>query len=66
MTDTRKEATSPPLGIICRLCHCPDLKVTRTRRGPGGKIYRWRRCQNDRCGHEQVTTESTNGQTSPK
>lgn len=60
VTDIRrrisKDFGAPPLGIICRKCHCPELHVTRTRKGPGGKIYRWRMC--GLCGETMVTTES--------
>ncbi len=65
MDDCREASPSAPaeapLGIICRKCACPELHVTRTRKGPPGKIYRWRKCRH--CGLEQVTTESANGQT---
>lgn len=45
------------LGIVCSRCECPDLRVVRTRKAWGGKVRRWRLCQNPNCGHEMVTTE---------
>ncbi len=50
-------------GIVCSRCECPDLRVTRTRKVWGGKIRRWRECQNPNCGHTNITTESGAGST---
>lgn len=49
-------APNDDLGIVCRKCECPDLRVTRTVKVFGGKIRRTRECQH--CGAEMTTTEA--------
>lgn len=44
-----------PLGICCPRCGCPDLRVTRTMRLPGGRVRRYRECRH--CGRRVCTLE---------
>ena len=50
-----------PVGIVCPRCQCADLRTTHTRRLPGGRVRRYKRCRH--CGKVVTTLEAPPGAT---
>ena len=47
------------IGIVCPKCHCADLRTTHTRRLPGGRVRRYKRCRH--CDRVVTTIEAPPG-----